>query len=510
MQTDIKPKNFPAQLFFRRRFSYNPCNELRLPLGKMSLHRDWLHTDGRGEPYPELARRGRVEECVGGEIYRAESAERGSVTRLIGRFFPYATYELTADRIDAGCTAGFTFGTEGGAEARIGLRRCGEQLLLCRETYLNGTPADVQTVAEIPAEQGLRLQITWQVADAFVTLIGTERRQLPVLRFPEFGDMNLESVFSAATAGLWAELSAGAVEVREVESCLDGGICQADPRPVRYEDGTPLMENGRLFITWSVRAGVGGFQSVVSWTPGLCDFRMEGALFFDYGDGRWQNDVATSLIFDRNRGTWLLWACAFHGGHYLQHAELHNDPRFGIHVIDTERMPTESGVPGEAALSDVRLWLGKYGDEDPDMIYDKETGLWYMSICRVSCVEGRDTYTYYLFTSKEPFSAYTLAGKVEDHGVTGGTLLSVGGRKYIIYGRRFDARAEYACADLADLTHPELLSCDYDDGGFRGWGTVIPVPCGNRTRWVWLTFDRDLGYKEYNWSYGNLYVYDAQ
>ena len=510
MQAETKPKNFPAKLYFRRRFCYNPCNTLRLPLGEMSLHRDWLHAEGKGDPYPELFRAGCVEEQVGGGIWRAESTETGCVERLLGRFFPYATYELTS-AADDGCAAGFSFRMEGGVQARIGLRRHGENYTLFREVSTDGNVTDLQTLAEdIPAEPGLRLQVSWQAHIVIITLIGEERRQLPHQFFPEFMDIISEKVFSAATAAVWTELSAGAVELRDICFCLDGGICQADPRPVRYEDGTPVMENGRLFITWSTRAGFGGFQSVVSWTPGLCDFRMEGALFFDYGDGRWQNDVATSLIFDRNRGKWLLWASAFHGGHYLQYAELENDPRFGLQVVDTERMPTESGIPGDSRLSDERLWLGKRGDEDPDMLFDKETGLWHMSVCRVSRVEGKDTYTYYLFTSKEPFSGYTFAGKVNDAGVTGGNLLSVGGRKYLVYGRRFDARAEYACVDLADPEHPERLSCDYDDGGFRGWGTVIPVPCGKRTRWVWLTFDRQRAHPEDTWSYGNLYVYDAQ
>ena len=49
---------------------------------------------------------------------------------------------------------------------------------------------------------------------------------------------------------------------------------------------------------------------------------------------------------------------------------------------------------------------------------------------------------------------------------------------------------------------------DFDDGGFRGWGTIIPVELGSRMRYFWLTFDRHNG-SSYNWSYGNLYCYEA-
>lgn len=49
---------------------------------------------------------------------------------------------------------------------------------------------------------------------------------------------------------------------------------------------------------------------------------------------------------------------------------------------------------------------------------------------------------------------------------------------------------------------------DFDDGGFRGWGTIIPVELGSRKRYFWLTFDRHKG-SNYNWSYGNIYCFEA-
>ena len=49
---------------------------------------------------------------------------------------------------------------------------------------------------------------------------------------------------------------------------------------------------------------------------------------------------------------------------------------------------------------------------------------------------------------------------------------------------------------------------DYPDGGFRGWGTLIPVTMGTRTRYFWLTFDRHNA-SAFRWSYGNLYCFEA-
>lgn len=48
---------------------------------------------------------------------------------------------------------------------------------------------------------------------------------------------------------------------------------------------------------------------------------------------------------------------------------------------------------------------------------------------------------------------------------------------------------------------------DFCDGGFRGWGTLMPVKLGSRTRYFLMTFDRHNG-SEFNWSYGNVYCFE--
>jgi len=38
---------------------------------------------------------------------------------------------------------------------------------------------------------------------------------------------------------------------------------------------------------------------------------------------------------------------------------------------------------------------------------------------------------------------------------------------------------------------------------------VVPIKCGSRTKYMWLTFDRFLGSAVHNWSYGNIYAFEA-
>ena len=159
-----------------------------------------------------------------------------------------------------------------------------------------------------------------------------------------------------------------------------------------------------------------------------------------------------------------------------------------------------------AELDDDTLWLAKTGDEDPDFTYDRERGKWYMTICR--SVKGAG-YRYFLFESDEPFSGYRHVCHTESGENTGGLMVRIRGRRALVCGSDFKARAEYRVYPLGDFSHFQRLTCDFDDGGFRGWGSLMPVPCGNRTKYVWMTFDRHNG-SDYNWSYGNLYAYEAE
>ena len=56
----------------------------------------------------------------------------------------------------------------------------------------------------------------------------------------------------------------------------------------------------------------------------------------------------------------------------------------------------------------------------------------------------------------------------------------------------------------------EELKFDDPDGGFRGWGTLLPVVQGSRKRHYFITFDRHNGSELNNWSYGNLYIFEAK
>lgn len=477
------------ELSFKRKFSVNPYQSLRLPVGEMSMYKDWV-SDTRGDPYPILHQAGDISEQIRDAAYTVTSREGGEVSRLLGAFFPYYTYEFEIAALSDGDMGITVRDSEGGRTVNV---------MLCGSNHVEVSGGEEKITLDCHAKDGDRLIATFRKGGVSVYLDRGNRPEL-------VGDVPLEileeyldyATHSSAAVGLTSRLCAsGCVTYRHVNFYLCGGISHADIKPMKYEDGTPIIEGGRVFLTLSSRLEVGGFQSVVSWNPTLCDFRMEGALFFDVGDGRACNDVAASVVYDRRVGQWYIWLCSFSHGHILARGRLQGDPRFGVQILDVELLDPWDG-------EDRTVFAGIKGDEDPDLCCID--GKWHLTVCRL---EPEDGYHYYHFVSDQPLDGFTFVDRTLTGGKTGGMMIPFEGEYYFACGTDFHSRALYDVYPYDDFSKREKLTCNYDDGGFRGWGTVIGIWVGSRKRYYWITFDRHNG-SGYNWSYGNIYVYEAE
>ena len=135
---------------------------------------------------------------------------------------------------------------------------------------------------------------------------------------------------------------------------------------------------------------------------------------FDAGDGVWENDVASSLLFDRRSGKWIIWLCAFSHGHVLARAAFDGEPLYGKSVIDVALVPPLNED------ADDRVFGGKKGDEDPDLYYDRDRKQWLLSVCRLSSEGG---YRYHFFASDSPLDGFSYIGKGIKGDETGGSFL---------------------------------------------------------------------------------------
>lgn len=462
---------------FKRKFSLSMYKNLKLKLGEMSFFKDFVG-DTRGDLYPILSKSEDADEYVESNRYGVRA---GSVCRLIGQFFPYATYEMTA-KING--EAGFKFilpitEAEITTSAEKLRYRCGDHT---EEFDLPEVP-DTMIVSCRPGAFDVYFKKNGK-AEFFTTF--TEKK---------FNDSNDYAVFSESVAALSVS---GDAEISAVEFYIDNGTSIADMRPVRFENGEVMVENGKIYITASIRMQAGTFQGIFSWIPGTAEFELTGALFYDCGDGRWCGDVAASLLYHREKKLWYLWVCAFSHGHILAHSTFDGDVRFGVNVIDVELMPkANEDTPIDA-------FLAFAGDEDPDFFYDAENSRWLMAICRRD-PEAKN-YRYFFFESDSPFEGYNCIGKGYTGAETGGSFVKVNGERYFLCGNDFHATSDYRIYGKHGMSAPKF---DYPDGGFRGWGTLMPIKLGTRTRYFWLTFDRHRG-SDYNWSYGNLYCFEAK
>ncbi len=469
------------EMEWKRKFSVNFYKNLKLKLAEMSFFKDFLH-DRRGDPYPSLMH---GEEKLSGGHYFAKNSER-----YFCSFFPYATYDMKLHALDGAC--GF------GIHAKLG----DVKILLLQE---NGALSVLFN--------GEKHETAYRFASGMRFLVTARKNNFEI--YFDYGDMPefIMELTAEHLAGIHAEkefkntftslLCEGEAELSNVSSYMDSGLSQADIRPVKYENGDIILENGKMYFTLTLRMHTEMYQGVFSWVPGTMEFELTGAIFFDDGDGFWESDVATTLKFNRKTGKWLLWVCSFARDHVLGFCESEGDFRFGVNVADITLMK-------KAEESDplTRL-VGFWGDEDPDIIYDEERGVWVFVCCRLLSQENKRGYGYYLFEGDSPDRPDRFIASSSSGEETGGSLLKLDGKLYLICGNSFKLRSNYRIYTLPDMQSCNTMKFDHDDGGFRGWGTIVPVKMGSRTRFFHLTFDRHNA-SDFNWSYGNLYCFEAE
>lgn len=499
-------------LVFKRKFCVNEYKSLHMPLMRMDFYRDWLNEEG-GDPYPLLGDEKSLPcESIGNCMYTAfADGEKTFAERLIGQHFPYATYEAVINDMGDGSEVGFSLVNDE-AVLRIFLRssKNGDLEVVAQE-YSDGTLTTVSSQKlDIPFVGGMSFIVSCGRC-SFNVLLNTGKKTESVFFFHrENRNYADESVFTRTSAALYTSVKYGAsVTVSEVKGYLDAGATQADIRSIRYEDGTPILTDGRLFFTVSVREKAGGYQAVVSLNPSGCDFRLEGGIFFDYGDGTWYSDIASSVIYNRKTEEWCVWAVSFTHDHMLICGKTKNDLRYGINLVPVKKMEPVSDDCNLSEEEKDKLFIGKVGDEDPDFVYDEKSGKWYLTVCRIVDCGDRTRYRYFLFESDRPFDGYKFKDKTQIGSDTGGSIVRIGEELYFVCGSDGSLRSNYHAYPLFDLSKCKKMKFDHDDGGFRGWGTVIPLPFGNRTKLLWLTFDRHNSDSNNKWSYGNLYAFEA-
>lgn len=294
---------------------------------------------------------------------------------------------------------------------------------------------------------------------------------------------------------LYLYLQEGEVRVQQVRSILSSGMGLADIRAITYEDGTPYLDQGRLWYTMSVRGRAlpHHIQGVFSLDPTTFDLQFTGVILFDRHDGLLRNEVASHLFFDRTDSMWRGLTTGFSAfarpdeEKELLAVESKRDPRFGFSVMDA----TPFGIVGDI--------------EDPHILFDAEVGKWRLLTC-----ENHDGYKAIMLESDHWNRDYQrIAGPVL-YNSTGTSIQRIGGKPYCFSGSKDREIYIYSYPDLQEAGTLQMDLPPWDEqSGTRVWPNVVELPEGYPFRFVALMMDRFNypGLEGPNWTYGALYLY---
>ena len=309
-------------------------------------------------------------------------------------------------------------------------------------------------------------------------------------------DLRKKEYLHAFHSHLYLKLEGGEIELNKVEMGLTAGVGLADIRAITYEDGTPLLDQGRLWYTMSIRGRAlpHHVQGVFSMNPTVFDIKLEGVILFDRKDGLLRNEVASHIFFDRNDQLWKGITTGFSAFANPEKEEKQllaiksvRDPRFGFSVMEASPF----GVVGDV--------------EDPHIILDSEAEKWRM----LTCV-NEDGYKAILMESDHWNKDYVKISGPVTHNSTGTSIQRIGDKLYCFSG---SAEREIFIYTYPGLKEAGTLKMDlppWDEAsGTRVWPNVVQMPEGYPFRYVALMMDR-LNYPGMagpNWTYGALYLY---
>lgn len=433
-------------------------------------------------------------------VIRSSGASQTAI--WFGGFNPFATYTIDLDATDGEGAVGLEFAEDQRKEQYriildfkdnmvIGIRQqlWHGQNKVVEETIATGSLKDICMKGKFILQMlGSGLTLYWQ---------GESSLPKPIAQtdFNRHIDLRKKGYMHSLQSRLYTQLEKGEIWLKEVDCALSSGTGQADVRAITYEDGMPLLDQGRLWYTMTIRGRdlPHQLQGVFSLNPTVFDLKFEGIIVFDRQDGILRNEVASHLFYDRKAKIWRGITTGFTAyASSQEHKQLlavegKQDPRFGFSVMAA----TPLGVVGDV--------------EDPHVLFDNEVRKWRILTC-----ENRDGYKAVILESDKWNEGYRrIAGPVR-HNSTGTSIQYIDGKRYCFSGSDDRHIYIYSYPDLKEIGMLKMNLPPWDkQSGTRVWPNIVELPEGYPFRFVALMMDR-YNYPELtgpNWTYGALYLY---
>lgn len=333
-------------------------------------------------------------------------------------------------------------------------------------------------------------------------------RYLGSVTFAEAPDLRSRRFLGSLKFGVGARLPPqGVAVVSRAAMTITAGTGQADFRIVTDGPGCrPYFEGGRMFCTFSARAGFKYVKSVASFDPAVLDFRMEGILFTNYGgdDDLMRNDAVNHLFYDRESGSWkacgVVWSTASNDlnpktrrGSGLAVMECRKNPLHGITVLTARTLDMEGGLKSE----------------DPYFTFDAETNRWRLATSTFvenglrPCLWESDRWD-------GPYRLIAGPGRFDS---TGCQVMDFAGKKFVMTANIDRRLPVYDYPTLAYRGELELDVKPFGEACPNGrvFTAFAELPEGYPYRYFMMTMDRQNfpGMPNPNWTYGGIYFYGA-
>lgn len=425
-------------------------------------------------------------------------------TRWVGGFNPFATYDLAVSNYNGSGTTGVMFrDSKQNNKITVSLVLADGKCKAIRWVVIkDGAEVERKEFPlpkKVPPEFPIRLRV--QMLAVGANLFIEHSGQSFMIAQPDFVkhfDLRRKDLMQRFEFCLHNELDAGAtLTIHEATAALTPGCGQADIRAITRPNGEPLIDNGRLWFTMTVRGRAlpHPLQGVFSLNPSVFDIRFEGIIVFDMGDGLLRNELASHIFFDEASGEWRGWTTGFSAFGSKSRKE-----EKAILAISSKRDPRRG-------FSVMRAYpVGLQGShEDPHGIYDAEVKKW-----RLLLSEHVGRYRAGMWESDHWDRDYQRLSAPVKMDSTGTMLQKIGSRRYAIFG---SADRKVYIRNYPDLTPAGELNIHLppwnEDTGTRIWPNIIPLPEGYPARYIAVMMDRlnYPGMRGSNWTYGAMYLY---
>ena len=441
----------------------------------------------------------------GGVLTVSSATEQASSYRWFSGFNPFATYDLSLKSFTGTGACGLAFrdaDLEDSLSAEVHFVD-GKPIGLSWRVVHNAQEVDLQRW-ELPTQlinSTAPLTLRVQMSAVGVNVLVESHGQSHLVGYADFSqyfDLREQKRSFRYRTGISNRLEPqSSVEILSAFALLSPGSGQADLRAITDELGAPLIEDGRLWLTVTLRGRAlpHPTQGVFSMNPTVFDLKFEGMIVFDMGDGLLRNELASHLFRDSRTGQWRGWTTGFSAFGTKSEKESKTilavwssrDPRRGFNIMRARPV----GIDG--------------AHEDPHGVFDAEANKWRLLLC-----EHGKKYQAAMWESDDWDHGFERVAGPVDVDSTGTLIQTFGDTRYVLFG---SADRTIYIRSYPDLQPAGELNIDlppWDDAhGTRVWPNVLPMPDGYPAPFIALMMDRANfpGMPKPNWTYGALYLY---